>query len=286
MTRKALLIAVIATATLMFCDKKEPKIEESTEHLDNYYKKNDDDLNSNSVDDQQQDIIDQPTGIFNVSDKVLEFKASTESQFNDVCIADLRYLRSPLCKDIPDFEKCCATVENEAIKKTNAPVKRDGQALNIKLKNGKSITLKNKIGEAGDNAEEFVLFVFSDFIPSLNLVAVDVFYYEGGETYLFDLESGEKLTVVGDVNVSPDGKTLVSYSCDLMSGFRSNGIQIIERNEDTKKLNITLSFEVSKFGPEQVCWQDNKTLIIKQLMVNENMETFYQYATMRLLEAI
>jgi len=234
-------------------------------------------------------IIDKKTGIFSIGNKVIELEPSTEEKFNDACLPVQKYLSSSLCKNIKHFERCCEIYEKHLLTHSNAPVRRQGANLIVQLNNGKIISFLNKINQGNQEKEiedEYVLFVFADYFPSLQAVIIDKFYYEGGESLLIDLENGDEIHLFGDVKLSPDGKKIVSYSCDPVAGYRANGIQILHKDSKTNKFECILNLDFVKFGPENVCWLNNHQLVIKQVMLNNNGKVNYSYAILNFKELI
>lgn len=129
--------------------------------------------------------------------------------------------------------------------------------------------------------QEPVTYAFEGVIR--NIAIVHAVYIEAMDYTFVDLASLEKHAMIGCPVVSPDGKKIMAVNADLFAGFTTNGIQFFEKNEKGKWMKKWEN-EISSFGPDQVWWIDNTTLVMqRELMSGDGeMETTMDYLKLRL----
>lgn len=89
---------------------------------------------------------------------------------------------------------------------------RNGQTLVLHLESGKSIDLLNL--DSCNSYENCLVYVYRGLIADKQFFLVNANLYEGGTTLLFSRKTGEKYAIIGEPNVSPNGKYIVAASDD------------------------------------------------------------------------
>jgi hypothetical protein len=103
----------------------------------------------------------------------------------------------------------------------------------------------------------------------------------GLDYVLVNAHSGKKNMLWALPQLSEDGKKIVSASYDLDAGFMHNGIQVYAVEVDSLRLLWQQEFE--DWGPAQVKWVDNHTIIIKQMgPAGENGKEVTTFAKVKL----
>ena len=111
-----------------------------------------------------------------------------------------------------------------------------------------------------------------------NLSLVYIIYYEYYDYLFIDMSDFEKHSTWGYPRINEDSTCIIACNSDLMSGFTSNGIQFFckENGNWSKKWELL----ISNFGPEEIYWVDNQTLVLKAYdpspLNKENMASYYK----------
>ncbi len=150
-------------------------------------------------------------------------------------------------------------IEEDQLKKYSEVVTRNGDTLKLKLRNGKSLLLKNS---DSNNPQSAIKYVYGDFYSKLDLSFVKVFEHENAESnLLIDHKAGGRYQIIGRPQISPDGKRIVTSNFDIYSDFSPNGIQIWKADRD--KLSLEWSLEPGQtelWGPTDVIWVTSKKI--------------------------
>ncbi|MCW3463262.1 hypothetical protein [Chitinophaga nivalis] len=162
--------------------------------------------------------------------------------------------------------------ENEALLKDTL-VKRSGDKLIFKLENGKEQVLTNNQSEGDD----YVNYTYLTNYPQIKQKGVLLNYYEGMGYTLVNTQNGDTVYTWSPAVISPDKKYLVTASMDLVAAFDPNGFQLYEISPNYQVKLIGEKY-LEKWGPVDVQWIDNKTLICKHVTIDDNtMETRVKY---------
>lgn len=136
-------------------------------------------------------------------------------------------------------------------------VTRIKDTLFLKLDNGNTLRLKdNRSAE-----DDFTAYSFVEFNKDINYYVVFQSLYESGLYLLINKTDGTKHEAFGYPYVSPRKDYFVCGNCDLVAGFRANGLEIYKKKGNEYVLEGTR--ELANWGPEQMLWLDDSTLVIK-----------------------
>ena len=149
----------------------------------------------------------------------------------------------------------------------DGPVKRLKNTLVLTLDNGKNVSLVNK---PDGNDEDFTMYKYTGYIPDIKQYGVYCGYYESSGFLLVSKATGEKIKTWGTPVVSPDKKYFICPSFDLEVGYVPNGFQLFS-NMDGKITPIG-AIELQQWGPGQMKWIDNKTVVAEALSYDSNMK--------------
>jgi len=185
-----------------------------------------------------------------------------------------------------DFEAVAATTvidtsETKNLLKDNALVKRVGDSLIIKT-NAKDLVLLDDDNDE-DDADSFASYSYHGFLENANQFLVLGTYYEAYDYLLIDRQTGDITHLWGLPVVSPNGKHIIAGNTDLVAAFTPNGIQLFE---NAPKPKLIAERELQTWGPEEIKWMDNKTLLVKASVSDPNSENLErpEYFKMKLPE--
>jgi hypothetical protein len=149
------------------------------------------------------------------------------------------------------------TVEANYLRHDSLMVHRAGTALFFKTK-AKQVTIANNDKE--DDETAVAHYTYRGFIKSIGQFLVYGTYYEEYNYLLIDAETGDITHLWGMPVVSPDGKFFIAGNCDLVATFTPNGLQLFK---STHKPGLVGEKELVDWGPEELKWLDDKTLLTK-----------------------
>lgn len=140
-------------------------------------------------------------------------------------------------------------------------LKKNG-VLNIRIKNNKLITFKDKIDKKDETNISYYKYI--GFIPKLNFHIIQVKYYETGEYIILNAENGKKYYCWGLPNISPSGKKIFCLSGSINYDIMPNGIQIfnINKNQVTKNIEYT----TDKWEPVDGYWGNDRKIMLKMII--------------------
>ncbi|MDD5126306.1 LamG-like jellyroll fold domain-containing protein [Methylovulum sp.] len=185
----------------------------------------------------------------------------TEQEIRQICrIADTAKDGTvPSLAQAPQAsEKSGILIEEQALT-TIAPdlVKREGQTLRLRLKNGQFHNLKNREESNEDGGRDYH---FQAHLPDLHSYLVWISESEGNSLLLVDTSTGAETEIWGNPVISPDHKRFLTFSMDMEASFIANGIQIW--NDQVSKFVSEYDQEYNDWGPSEVKWIDNSTISI------------------------
>jgi hypothetical protein len=167
---------------------------------------------------------------------------------------DLKIRKSPSVFKFNLYKTSRDCSEKEVIAKTNGKVKRNGNELIIKCKNGTILKYKDNNDEGTDAVSSHVLV---HYYSDVNQYLIVVRLYEGFMCILVNASSGDSLDVWGEPFYSKDKKKFICVSCELPQFYQHNGIQIFRFDNQS----VTKEFEVEvKWGPSNPIWTDNNNI--------------------------
>lgn len=150
--------------------------------------------------------------------------------------------------------------ESESADKPEAKdehVTREGNTLTIVTENGKT-TLKNNLT---DTYADYIKFTYRGYYPEIKQFGVSCSLYESGSFLLVNQVTGQNVRTLSAPIISPDKKHVICKSLDLEAGFEVNGIELYTyENDKLTKVGRTV-FNKYEWGPGQMKWADNNTLI-------------------------
>jgi len=153
----------------------------------------------------------------------------------------------------------------------NDLVRRAQDSLSFKCDNGKIIKLVNNRGE-----ENFSVFDFIGLNTEIDYYLVRHSLIEGRNFILINKKSGNPIETIGLPVVSPQKNYFACGNCDLSAAFDLNGIEIFKAGNSSYK-SIGLR-ELTNWGPEQMTWKNDTTLIIRGLeSSNDEMQNHKVY---------
>jgi len=112
-----------------------------------------------------------------------------------------------------------------------------------------------------DSTSNEAEYTFDKIFKKQNQILFRVQWEEGGNYFLLNTLTGEKTYTIGRVFFSPNSKYLISINDDIEAGYSSNGFQLFSVDKNNN-LKVIWSYEPD-WGPEEIVWIDNGTLIIK-----------------------
>lgn len=159
-----------------------------------------------------------------------------------------------------NFYQKSLAIEKNMVREYPDLIKREGNELSVKLKNGEWLSLENNVefDEVGHSFE----FYFKEF----GFHSIRVQWGEGNGYKLVNTTSGEIINLIGRPYFSPNGKYLISLGNDIEAGYSINGFQLL-RHEKGKITEIG-RFQPSSWGCNSALWLSNDSLVLK----NESIE--------------
>ncbi len=171
-----------------------------------------------------------------------------------------------------DLEMPLDSDEN-AVKKLADLVRRDKDSLFLKCDNGKTIKLVSNRSE-NDN---YKLFNFIALDKDIDHYVISCLYVESRDVLLVNKKNGNPLETIGYPVASPDKNYFASGNCDLVAAFDINGISLYKKSRSNYEL-LGIR-ELTKWGPVQLVWKNDTSLIIKgnQFKADgESLETMHK----------
>lgn len=155
---------------------------------------------------------------------------------------------------------------------------RSGSTLNLRLSNGKTVSLKN-IDKEGDEA---IYYNYQHYFKDIDRYLIRTQLYEGDFYILINRETGDRQDIIGAVYPNPAGKRVVAINEDMEAAYSFNGLQLLEINNGVIHIKFTIAG--GDWGPVNLTWLDNTNLILKtrewQTNASANYNTKYYKLTL------
>lgn len=135
----------------------------------------------------------------------------------------------------------------------------DSSMLVLKKISGDTVQFRNHITE-DDSYERYD---FRCRLAHTPWLVLDISYYEGSGYLMFNQKTGEKKYVENIPVVSTAGNYAAAANCDVDAGFTENGITIF-RLDTAGTLTEVYRNLPNYWGPEEIKWVDDATLLIRQ----------------------
>lgn len=162
----------------------------------------------------------------------------------------------------PDYD----SVEVSLLNRDKARVRRSGDALIFTLNNGETRTIANNTRSEDD---EYCIFFYAGYLSEIQHYIVFGSYYESSDYILINALNGDTTHVWGIPAISPDHKSVICASVDLIAGFNNNGFQLFSYQDN--KLVPEGDVQFIKWGPGQMKWLDNKTIEAEYVVLDNDM---------------
>jgi hypothetical protein len=172
-----------------------------------------------------------------------------------------------------DFEAVASntiidTSEVKSLMLDSITVKRHGDTLVIKT-NAKEVKLVNNNNDE-DDTDLYITYKYYGYIKDADKYLIHCWYYEGHDYKMIDRKTGSITDTWGVPLVSPNGKLFMTGNTDLVASYTYNGIQLFE---NTHKPKLIAQRELQTWGPDEIRWLDNKTLLVKASMAETATES-------------
>ncbi|NOU01731.1 MAG: hypothetical protein HOO95_09200 [Gallionella sp.] len=170
-------------------------------------------------------------------------------------------------KEIHNVFECKQHLEGEIVKKYPALISRKDSNLIIKLANGRVKVLANIRDE--ENEDQTQVFAFVKYFPIIQYGLLYVQFSEGGSYYLIDLKTGVRTLVRGEAVLSPDNRRFAIFNADVIAGYSPNILSVYMIG--TKGLVQEFDTQPNEWGPVNLKWSNNQTVVFDKLVCCENL---------------
>jgi len=150
----------------------------------------------------------------------------------------------------------------------NGHVKRKGNTLTISTDNGKQVVLTDK-SDIDKDGESYAIYTYTGYLPDIKQYGIFCTYYESLDYLLVNQATGESIHTWGPPLISPDKKYFICASYDLEAGFTANGLQLYSYLNG--KIIPVGEIELEKWGPGQIKWLDNHSLVAEYITLDSTM---------------
>jgi hypothetical protein len=170
--------------------------------------------------------------------------------------------------------------EGQALGLSGGRAKRMGDALSLKLANGKSLKLSSQPKNCElDNVDHCVIYRFVADLPTRHAYLVDEGYYEGGDILLIDDRTGRRTVLPGIPIFGPTSQELISIdNCvayggdyDLQVWKRAGDHFVVEWRHVTEPLTDEVDEEV-------VSWSDPDRIALRFKSTGSTGGPSYQWS--------
>ncbi|WP_126246509.1 hypothetical protein [Chitinophaga rhizosphaerae] len=151
-------------------------------------------------------------------------------------------------------------------------VRREGNVLHIKLKNGSEKEFRDNAESDGEDHE---VHIYNGYLPAIGSFVIGRFGYETYDVLLVDEKTGAETPIIGLPQLSPDGKKMIVSNLDLMAAFTFNGLEYYIKTD--KGLEKLYDFSPEKWGPESIKWLDANVLVGKFGVLTKENDLLYHY---------
>ncbi|SMB87323.1 hypothetical protein SAMN00120144_1539 [Hymenobacter roseosalivarius DSM 11622] len=152
------------------------------------------------------------------------------------------------------------TTEQKYIQLAEGRAQRRSDALLLTLTNGRTLTLTNNITDPDE--EKHVVYRFRGPLENSDFWVLDVTRWESGFVLLINQHTGRRTRLWGRPVLAPNGTHLVTSNSDMEAHYSPNGLQVwsLEKGIPLLRWNRV----VNTWGPEEVRWLNDQTLVIRQ----------------------
>ena len=177
-----------------------------------------------------------------------------------------------------DFELATSKSKDKVIYDSTSFSKKDGEInLPLERKWKPFITYKDTLPKTDETGIKEYQYIgqFED----IGFYVVSGSFWEHNECYLIDRRTGRQTTIWNTPTISPNDKYIANLSMAYGLEGVPNGIQIwsINRNSDNQVEPISISkyLEIDQliWVPEQFVWENDDSLILKIVSIDDFMES-------------
>ncbi len=140
--------------------------------------------------------------------------------------------------------------------------------------NDRIVVFKNDTTES----EHSAFYNYKSFLPESGYIHIEGIHWEWTSDCFVNLKNGSETYFWDNPIISPNNKLLISYSYDLVAGFMVNGIQLYRIDTDT--ISNIFEIEIANWGPEEIKWDTDTSIVIKRAVLDQNMEASNDYLRM------
>lgn len=140
----------------------------------------------------------------------------------------------------------------------------------------KDVFLENDTTE-GDSRVDYS---YVKTLSSIGFVHIKAACWEWTNDYLINLKNGEKTRLWEQPILSPNKQMFISNSADLVATMMPNGFQLFKI--DNGVIKNVFEKEIENWGPSEIKWESDTTILIKRLKVDDNYKEKYDYIKMNL----
>ena len=186
---------------------------------------------------------------------------TTAVESDTFTIGTIRFELHPSSREQFDSWKMVVNDTSEVVRiNKDAPfVSRFGDSLIFVLASGKKAYIVNNDHTDGD---DYASYSYLNDMKGINQWLIAGSYYEAWGCLFINKINGDTTFLYGTPIVSPDKKYVLTYNMDLYAGFTYNGFELYEMKAG--KPVLVERKEFSGWGPDEVKWMDDTTLLVKQ----------------------
>jgi hypothetical protein len=152
------------------------------------------------------------------------------------------------------------TTEQKYISQAEGRAERNADQLLLTLTNGRVLTLTNNVTDPDES--KHVVYRFRGPLAGSNFWVLDVTRWESGFVLLINQQTGRRTRLLGRPVLAPKGNYLVTSNSDMEAHYSPNGLQVWSLEEGIPMLRWNRV--VNSWGPEEIRWLNDQTLIIRQ----------------------
>jgi hypothetical protein len=167
------------------------------------------------------------------------------------------------------------TSEASLLSRDAALVKRTGDTLIFTLTNGQHKIMPNHVDM---DDEDYYGYIYAGNFPDIHRLGVIGTYYESLDYLLVNPANGDTLHTWGAPVIAPDKKHILCPSMDLEAGFVPNGFQLF--SVDNNQIKLIGDIEIKKWGPGEVKWINNNTILATYIFLDDDMNPGTKYVKM------
>jgi hypothetical protein len=172
--------------------------------------------------------------------------------------------RNELTKGIGNSREAAVVIETYLKNKFAHIFSANDSVLSIHMLDGSSLNFP-KWDEQEERGYHFD-FYFEDY----GLVLLFVQHYEGSSYALINRQTGQITEICGLPRFPPHGKGFVAGNVDIVAGYSFNGLELYEFRESG--IERQYSIETGNWGPVELAWLSDSTLIIRAEYWTSDME--------------